>query len=252
MATKQNGSKKQIKKTKQLPKHNVQRARLDKMFENKDFSIIANNTMAFNEPDEELVNIWYDVFQAIIRSNPDTRSYQPSIWLLFASIAEVYYLHKDRKTRQRQKQEMYQSWIDSNEFKINEQEDIIANRLEKIDLIKLEIKTWKERHPKKEMKRELQLRKTILDIKADMQDRAMIISDLKQQNKAHKRSMELKMFEVTVNEKITFDMTAQVINKNQALLEIMKQFNINPKLVDSNRFENGGQTGLGGMFGGLK
>lgn len=207
--------------TKKQTKHKVQKSRIEKLFDDKDFIALTGNSLTFIDAHDkhagELITVMYDVFSAIKKANPNVNTYQPSIWLLFASIAEVFYLHKDRLTRQRQKKEMYSSWI-------NYRDACILHLMEVIRISEARIKEIKDKKQK--------LSTRSFEIK--IQESKLQILEHEQQIKAHMRSMELKMFDVTSNEKLTFDMTAQVMNKNEKLLALMKEFGINPKLASPN------------------
>lgn len=225
---------------------NVQEAKIDRWFNDGDFKLITNNTMAFNNQPDELLVLLNNVWENIKRANPSTKTYAPSIMLLFSSIAEVWHLHKDRETYQKQKQEKYDEWIETNEYKIDIQEGAISTQKRKLKLIKDEVKNSGRKFDDLTHKERL----TINEIKLNIKDREIIIIDLKQQSKNYKRSKELIMFDVSQGGKLTFDMTSQLTSKNEKLIMLMKEFNINPKIVE---YSTGGivENGAKSMFSGL-
>lgn len=209
----------------------VQSRRIEKYFDDKNLQMLCGNTLSFvDESSEELLDTLKEVYESIKRANPNIKSFNPSIMLLFSSIAEVFYLHKDRETYAKQKQEIYDDWIEDFENQIKENKKIIYLSNQVMEESKYKSKEWFEWKFRK--------------LDAQKQN-----GDLKTKIKSAKRSKYLKMFEVSKNGKIFVDITSQILSKNERLLKLMKDFGINPTIVDPNIIENKNSKGLGlGVF----
>ena len=189
------------------------KSRIDKMFEDKDYAKLTGNTISFvDKENEELIALLHNVYGSIKRANPRIKSFDISIMLLFSSIAEVYYLHKDRLVWAKLKEERYQEWIFTHKGHLALNKKIVED---------CENELGDEKYG---TQRFFELRNEKLKTEKE------IITN-KQMIKTARRAMQLKMFDVTKGEKLTFDMTAQVISKNEKLMNLMKDFGINPKMV---------------------
>lgn len=230
---------------------NKQKASIDKYFKKGDLTAIVGSKYSNIPRLEGLWVILEDMWESIKAANQDVGYFKASIMTLFSMVAEYYTLQIDKDTRLKQKIEFGNARIKELKLKyelLNQKIDILSDT-KPVEIVSSMVSDDMDKELAKAIKSLIKFNKS---------DRAAIIScqlsqaDIRSQIKSIEHSMEFTNYDVTVNGKIMYDMTAQLMGKAEMIIKMLKEFNVSPnKLKPVKELLNGKPETITSQFKGL-
>lgn len=195
---------------------------IDKAFKDKDFKFLAGNSLVYENNNEELIILLENMWSSIKRANENAKDYSFSIIILFSTVAEMFLLQRDRKTRLKSKREIYQERIDNCKSNIVEMQEI---RQLKEEVIK-DLKNGSNINQLTPTQR-IKVRK----VEAEIAEVNIRIREEYSKLKAARYSKDLIMYEVGTNGQVFNDATTHLLSKNEKVIKLLKEFNLTPNLA---------------------
>lgn len=189
-------------------KRNKQKATIDRYFQKGDLTAIVGSKYSNIPRLEGLWVILEDMWNSIKSANQDVGYFKASIMTLFSMVAEYYTLQIDKDTRAIQKQTLGQARLEDCEAHMELIEKSITHYE---DMAEEETKYIKKR----EYKEAVRVKKAEL-------------IEWKAKHRSIQATMELVNYDVTINGKVMYDMTTQLMGKAESIIKMLKEFNISP------------------------
>lgn len=204
------------------------------------FDTLVKSTLSDAGTDKELISILRGLWLSIKRIGASIGDQSVIIQNLFSIVAELFYLHKDKQIRYKQKIKQLDSRIHdySNNIKDFEKQKEISEKtiqLMEFDYIDVteegQLRKVFKPVPKKLTQSE---RKEINDIKYKIVDIKIKIREEYAKLRAAKDSKQLRLYDVSKDGKLIHDPSSQLMAKNEKVAKILKSFGLSSSIIQAN------------------
>ena len=201
---------------------------IDKWFNDKNIAKISSSKIVNAPEDEDLLVILEDLWVSINFANDNSKTIKTSVLLLFAAITELWTLQKDKDTAQELKKKQMRKRMSRLKKIKNLKLDSISHLQDSIDIIKEKIKEKETKPTATQAMKINRLSSEIKDKEAEILECESLIDSLK-------GSLGLYNYNLSKNMLPFADITTQLISKNQAIISMLKDFNVAPNKINEAR-----------------
>lgn len=201
---------------------------IDKWFDEKNIAKISSSKIVNAPEDADLFAVLEDLWVSIKHANDNSKTIKTSVLLLFAAITELWTLQKDKDTAQALKKKQMRK-------RMSRLRKMKTNKLIAIDSLMDSKNQLKEKAHEAERKLThtelIKMNKMTVEIK----DKETEILEYDSLIDSLKGSIGLYNYNLSKNMLPFADITTQLISKNQAIISMLKDFNVAPNKINEGR-----------------